>query len=69
MGKIRLCLFGMKYILHTLFFYDKIFLSDEERVTVRLYSSYPLNHDINESSVQEIQTNTTGSHKLASWYA
>ena len=39
----------------TLFFYDKIFLSDEERLTVRFYSPYRLYHDINYCRVQEIQ--------------
>ena len=48
-------LFRFKY---TLFSYDKIFLSDEERLTVRFYSSYRLYH-INSCRVQEIQPSTS----------
>ena len=45
--------------LYTLFLYDKIFLSDEERLTVRFYSSYRLYHDINYCRVHEIQPSTS----------
>ena len=40
---------------YTQLFYDKILLSDEERVTVRFYSSYHFNPDINYSGVKEIE--------------
>ena len=44
--------------LYTLFFYDKIFLSAENPETVRFYSPYQQDHDINYTTVQEIKTST-----------
>ena len=43
---------------NTLFFYDKIFLSAENPETVRFYSPYQQDHDINYTTVREIKTST-----------
>ena len=49
---------GFPETLLTLFFYDKIFLSAENPETVRFYSPYQQDHDINYTTVQEIKTST-----------
>ena len=52
--------------MYTLFFYDKIFLSDEERLTVRFYSSYRLYYDIKGRVAQSVGHLTRKSGVLGS---
>ena len=56
--KLKCMLRDYQIMLDTLFFYDKIFLSAENPETVRFYSPYQQDHDINYTTVQEIKTST-----------